>query len=96
MNNKDNNLVQVKEIQNGELECFSFALPKGQLKAKHVSAFLMFLSQNEMSEVNKTLLNIYFTAIADKFFEMGDDEKLCLEHTLKLLADLTCERVCLI
>lgn len=93
MNNKDKELVQVKEIQNGEMECFSFALPKGQLKAKHIMAFLKFLSENEISDVNKTLLDIYFTAIEDKFFEMTPMERISFEHTLKLLADLTCERV---
>lgn len=93
MNTKNTELVQVKEIQNGEMECFSFALPKGQLKPKHIMAFLKFLSENDIPEVNKTLLDIYFTAMDDKFFEMTPVERLSFEHTLKLLADLTCERV---
>lgn len=86
-------IVQVKELKNGQTECFSFELPKGQLKTKHIEAFLKFLSQNQISGVMKSLLHIYFTARDDQYFEMTSEERICFEHTLTLLADLTCENV---
>lgn len=84
------NLVQVTEHPDAEV--FSFKLPKGNLKAHHVEAFLKFISENESAHVMKSLLHIYFTALDDKFFRMSDDHKLCFEHTLTLLADLSCQQ----
>lgn len=87
------NQIQVKEVKNGETEVFTFEMPKGELKPKHINAFLKFLRQNQISEVMKSLLHIYFTARDDEYFEMNSDERICFEHTLTLLADLTCENV---
>lgn len=91
--NKDNkNHIQVRATNDGETECFSFELPKGALSAKHIQSFLDFVSKNEAPHVMKSLLHIYFTALDDQFFDMTAEQRLCLEQTLTLLADLSCTK----
>lgn len=86
--------IQVKPTNGGETECFAFELPKNQMKVKHLEAILDFMKFNEASHVLKSLLHIYFTARDDEFFEMNSEQRLCFEHILTLLADLSCEKIC--
>lgn len=90
---KDNkNQIQVRATNDGQSECFSFELPKGELSASHIQSFLNFVSTNEAPHVMKSLLHIYFTALDDQFFDMTSAQRMCLEQTLTLLADLSCKQ----
>ena len=85
----ESNLVQVSKHPGTEV--FSFELPKGTLKAHHVEAFLTFIQENESAHVMKSLLALYFTALENKHIQLTDEQSLCFEHTLTLLADLSCQ-----
>jgi len=81
--------IQVQEQE--ENEVFSFTVPKGFIRPEHIESFIDFIQKNEAPRVSKSLLNIYFTAISDEFFQMDEEEKFNLENVLNLLNDLSCK-----
>jgi len=86
---KDSLNVQVQEQDANEV--ISFTVPKGLISSEHIESFIEFIQKNEAPRVSKSLLNIYFTAISDEYFEMDEEEKFNFENVLNFLNDLSCK-----
>ena len=94
LSNEEKTIVQLKPLDNGASDCFSFKLPAGDLNIKHVEAYIKFLQQNNISELMKALVRIYFTAQNDIHFVLTEEQRMYFENTLLFMTDHTDEKMC--
>ena len=87
----DKNDFNIQNNEDGEMSHFSFSLPCGYLNQEKLNQFLERITNFEPAKVSKSLQNVYFTAINDKYFFVGSEEKLHIEMLLKLLTVLSFE-----
>ena len=82
--------LNIQARTQGENEVFSFSLPKGTLSSKHLEAFFEFFLENEVTEVNLSIQDFFFTAMNDKHFVFENEELYHMECIIKLLTKLSC------